>query len=691
MPPRLPTPRHLPNRTLQGAQKPLNIFYCPKCTIWRLSTTQPAPAASARPAKLPSSKPHLAAQTRPPTPAPSRSASTTISSRAPRVASTTAINAPVDVPEQWRELYKALERLKSEAGSYVNLSRLGLALRGLESGGDVVRIAVLGLDDSRAARLLVRILLADPLSTAGAWEKRLEDDDGGDGAALLLRYGEEDDIPPQNPLLRTMVVPSRLLQKHSIELLISTLNTNIGPGGPEAVENSQDTILVPPLQTPTSSTGRVGFVTYPVHRSLLFGDGVESAVSYGRYTALSGSAATSPQSPNIIKVALGLPRGLIKPTQQSPASDAPTVVDLDLASEALAQFRESVANSASYERGWHGSGAQTLVDWLVQGAATRGAELHVKPAIRELMTSLLDDTDAAISAEDARRLQTMLASSVPEPTRQALKQALQIWAQHAHTELRDQLEAAFASRTWRKLGWWKLFWRVDDVSMIAADVLERRWLVDAEKGIVYIAGRIDEAGYLRGGRPAAGVLAPLPERRRFGIGAEPPVLDVSELARSNSEELEAVVTVARPAARPWPQQIPAARMRLTALSVAPLQALAQKLVLQTLSTASLSAALSALMYVSISTTSAFEAAAVAALGAVWSLRRMQKRWEGARAFWEGEVREEGRVALRESEEVVGRIVERGGRARPDEEGARDRDRAREGVRRAREALERLAG
>ena len=48
----------------------------------------------------------------------------------------------------------------------------------------------------------------------------------------------------------------------------------------------------------------------------------------------------------------------------------------------------------------------------------------------------------------------------------------------------------------------------------------------------------------------------------------------------------------------------------------------------------------------------YEAGAVAAFGLVWSLRRMQKKWETARKFWEGEVREEGRKAVRAVEGVV---------------------------------------
>lgn len=55
-------------------------------------------------------------------------------------------------------------------------------------------------------------------------------------------------------------------------------------------------------------------------------------------------------------------------------------------------------------------------------------------------------------------------------------------------------------------------------------------------------------------------------------------------------------------------------------------------------------------------TSVYEAGAVAALGIAWSLKRMQGKWETARKFWEGEVREEGRKAVKGVEGIVGNVL-----------------------------------
>ncbi|RDJ93213.1 hypothetical protein B4Q13_23445, partial [Lacticaseibacillus rhamnosus] len=47
------------------------------------------------------------------------------------------------------------------------------------------------------------------------------------------------------------------------------------------------------------------------------------------------------------------------------------------------------------------------------------------------------------------------------------------------------------------MGWWKLFWRVDDVSMIASDILNQRFLPEAQSEIIFLAGRIAQSGVFR--------------------------------------------------------------------------------------------------------------------------------------------------------------------------------------------------
>jgi hypothetical protein len=94
-------------------------------------------------------------------------------------------------------------------------------------------------------------------------------------------------------------------------------------------------------------------------------------------------------------------------------------------------------------------------------------------------------------------------------------------------------------------------------------------------------------------------------------------------------------------------------------------------------------ALASLMYVSTLSTSVYEAGAVAALGIVWSLKRMQGKWETARKYWEGEVREEGRKAVRGVEGVVGDVLSKPHRPL---EGTEEFDVANEALRQAEAAF-----
>ena len=117
------------------------------------------------------------------------------------LASSTAINAPSSVPPAYRELYQRLLALQETARSYVDLSRLQLATRSLESDTPTIRVALLGLgtNGELAARKLARVLLSDPLSDTEAWEEQILQA-SQDKGATLLRYGDpEDDTSNSHP------------------------------------------------------------------------------------------------------------------------------------------------------------------------------------------------------------------------------------------------------------------------------------------------------------------------------------------------------------------------------------------------------------------------------------------------------------------------------------------------------------
>jgi hypothetical protein len=248
---------------------------------------------------------------------------------------------------------------------------------------------------------------------------------------------------------------------------------------------------------------------------------------------------------------------------------------------------------------------------------------------------------------------------------------LEVWAEKSHTELRDELDEAFSARNWHKLSWWKLLWRVDDVTMLSQEIIERRWLISAEKSSIFLAGRMAQAGFPE-------------ELPKVLVQHEIPITTTETAPTLDNQPTNLSTEVRK--SQPWSDTIATAREELIAANVPPLQALAQRLILQTMSTTSLSGALSALLWIS-SSCSVFEASAVAALGLTFSLRRMQKLWEGARESWQGTVREEGRRTLKGTEDLVRLIVrsKEQGRVQVDE-GALERRQAREAVKAVREAL-----
>lgn len=554
--------------------------------------------------------------------------------------------SPIDARNHLRT---ALIDLQKDAGSYVNISRLQLALRGLDQspGQETIRVAILGLPDGgnafQKAKGLLRLLLADPLSNTQEWEDALTNHEQNK-KPLLIKVGQHtriDTFQQGSKLLEELYVSSPLLNGHNLEILVLEANP-VSQNASEGEDTFADSILTPVMEIPTSSTGRYTPVTTPVHKSLIVADGLVGAASLLSYPVELDD--------HIIASAVDLQL----PIQQDTSTLPFRTINVALGEGALQAFRKSVDNATAFERDWFSSGIPDIIRWLQAGTSSDGTTM--KPPVRNLIHSLLTNASNEIEVEKARQLQAALSSTVSAPTLNNLKVGLSQWAERAHGELRDQLDIAFGSKRWRKLGWWKLFWRVDDVSMIAVDILNQNFLRDAEKEVIYLAGRIEEAGVIRQREnvyPDNWAYKPVPEEtKEVGIGSEPPAPKLKDLVEP-VEEPESQIVI-RP--HPWPLQIPTTRKFLSIDSIPALQALAQKLVLQTLTTSSFASIFSGLIYVSSVSTSIYEAGVVAAVGIVWSLKRMQTKWETARKYWEGEVREEGRKSIRNVEAVVGQVL-----------------------------------
>ena len=298
--------------------------------------------------------------------------------------------------------------------------------------------------------------------------------------------------------------------------------------------------------------------------------------------------------------------------------------------------------------------------------------------MKALVTSIVEDVETCIMEKENAHHKNRSSIRTELDVTASIVGHLESWAEQSHAELRDQLDEAFTAKNWHKLAWWKLFWRVDDVTMLASEILERRWLVSAEKNSIYLAGRMNQAGFPDEiSQPA---VAHIPEVT---------TMETAPTAENPRKDLAMSTNVRKPIK--WSDNIATARTELIDDTVPPLQALAQRLILQTFSTTSLSSAASALLYAT-TYCSVFEASAVAALGLTVSLRRMQKLWEGARESWEGTVREEGRRTLKGTEEGVRFVIgSRGKEERGEDERVLERRGAREAVRRVREALGRMEG
>lgn len=703
MPPRL---RQHAQSVQSSASRISDIFLCPSCSQWRLSA-RPLSAASRR-SDLPilsQSKPlqlkgHIERRSRPCFQA-TGLRDERYQARATRRISTSAatsiINAPDPIPARLKDLYKALESLKTEAAQHINLSQLPLILRGLESSdGGVTRVAVLAFGAPQdTARKLARMLLADPLGDKARWEDLVQETSSlGDGkeaqsGAVLLKYGEEDmsGVEPQraSPLYREILVPSSLLQNHNIEILVSGLSTGAPvAAGQQQVESPSDLILVPSLDG--GSAGVVTMVRYPVHKALVVGDGPASCFHYG--TFMGGEDIGGVQR-EMIRFTANVTDGLPEMTADKAKGELLTFTNVDRAAKALAVFREDVKNATQFEDGWLHSGMPVLRSWLVANVPISGSSGHgtvLKPALRNLITHLLAKASTSMNVEAAKQQTATLQTGSPATTLDPLVEALEEWSGKAHEELRDELEKAFQGDSWSRISWFKLFWRVDDVSMVTQDMIEHQWLLGAEKGCYWLIGRFESAGLLDNGTIAK--VSDLAKQLAEAHAIQGPET-VMEQSDSNANQ---AVMIASEDTRLVPfTGIGQARALRVRTDGAELQSKAHHLLLQSLSTFSLTSGLSALLYFSTSF-SVFDAASVAAFGLVWSLRHIQRSWEKERDKFAKTLKEEGRLVLKRIEdgflEIISEAREKRGGEGPDEEARR---RAREAVNKAQDELKKVNG
>lgn len=551
-----------------------------------------------------------------------------------------------------RDLSAALRDLEKLAEPFANPARVQLARHNLSqpAGHESIRLAVLAhrngaSTSSSLAKKLLRLSLADPLQGEQPWEAQLEAHDLAQ-RPLLVRVvpaglQESKKAPgtietPPTHVIPELRVPSPVVRGAELEVLLMEdpeyPRFSVSRTTPEErLLTPEVTIAAVPEETPTP-------VPSPVHMALQVGEG-EAAMR---------SMLATPRGNNMTACAFQWgSKNLSDLTSLSMLG-----ANVTTAQAGLDAFRASVSNALTYEASWTKSNVGVINEWLranVQPTDT-GA---TKPPVRHLLQSILDRSRLALAeAEAAASTQPTPATTDPGAAARLAK-ALTAWSEAAHEELRDIVEDAFSPHgAWHRLAWWKLLWRADDVGMVASEVLSRQFLAEAEKGVIFLSGRIDEAGTTHGAVPASA---------------------------STSVEVHSRVV--------FPGYISDARRFLTERA-GDLQTAAQRLVLWTAGQAGVTGALGGLVY--LSGYGVYEAGSVAALGLVWGLTNLQRGWERARAQWEDEVRVRGRRALQLTEQ---RLVTTLVRATAGREGGGERveglERARVVVERAEEALRRL--
>lgn len=544
-----------------------------------------------------------------------------------------------------KELEAALKELQALASNYVNLSRVQLALNALrqEAGDETVRVAILGLangvEAGRTAKEVLRLLLADPLLPEQEWEKELAEHDIN--SPLIVRVGATapgEDKPAEEGnltyakggLLKELNVSSPGLNGHRIEILLMESNP-LADSSDGAYQGFEEAALVPTVEIPMSNTGRYTPVTTPVHKALLVTDGFNGVASLMTLPLLAHEKT--------IAGVVNLPAYYPEDGTALPF----LAIDAAMARQGLQALRETSERAFDYQHMWYKSNIPAIMDWLKSGAIST-ANGETKDAVRSLITSVLRNTLVAIQEEESRRLSSALYAQMSPEAIASLNKVLAEWSEKAHAELQGEMDRAFESERWSKLNWWKLFWRVDDVGVLSSEMLSTRFLPRAERNVIYLAGQVEGSGLFG------------PENGKT-VYSLPAMLSASRPVSQPKEDATAdPISIRTAPGTKWPTHITFTRNYLQAETVPALQALAQKLILQAASFSTLTSGLGTLMY--LSSFGISESGAVAAFGIVWSLRRVQKKWEAAREYWQSEVREEGRKAVRAVEISVASALDK---------------------------------
>ena len=592
------------------------------------------------------------------------------------------------MPSIYQGLYEALTELKRKAAGQVDLSRLELALKGLESRTPTTRIALLGVNSHHIARRLTRLLLTDSSIPEQAWETRLVGQEAETNHAVIIRYGDFTVQSFESPrsVLPVLLVPSPILR--NLELVISSITTpSFGSRKIRELSVPSGALLSPLLQTPISVDGRQSSIRLPVHRTILVAGRPDELLDLGGL--LAATRFQSETERNLLDVVVDTNGDTSSAHSQVP------YVDIAKSEDALQNFRNNTAiRAAENETRSRKCGIKAVFAFLTKSSAASTSTLA--PSVREVVTALLETATVTVESQKDEAWVTARATTQQTNVQSSLEDAVTAFARYGHAELQSGLEAARSSRNWRKLAFWKLFWRVDDMPMIVNDLITNGCLPRTERAMFELAGQLKQVGIDIAAQPAHRInLSPLvpselhpttsalPARTLLGDSKK----DTSPLSQAppgttvpptpNTTSVLSSTTWASLNTLPLTSIIAVCRQRLLASASNQLTSTAQLLVLQSISTTALSVALSALYYLTlrsdninaITSTSAlaetiinlftvnndsdtliYESVSIFALGTVYALYRMQRQWRRQWHDLENHWIKDGKAAVRKTEE-----------------------------------------
>lgn len=566
--------------------------------------------------------------------------------------SRTSINASTvkSIPSHNKPLHDALQSLFGSR--YLEQSSLSLSSKSLETHDPALRVGILALDDAAetSARLLARTLLSDALGEPGSWEERIT----SSTRPAILRYSDDGATGSKGAEISA---PSRFLQQKRLEILVMRV------GGE---------ILSPALETGVTA-GYSALLRYPLHRAVVVGKGVEGAVKMGE----SRIGEQHELVGRIIDIESRSNTDTVSTSHSAPesphAGENILPVDVNAAYNALEAFRRDPSTGPTFNTAWQASNISTAIDFLAPNPRT---------AIKSHIAHLLASTEAAIDSEHTTTLLAARTATIADAKRDTFQSEISAWSASAHGDLQSSITRIETSAIWRRTHWARLLWAVDDVGLAGDDAL-RLWLGGAEAHLAYLTGSIHAAGFQDPSTRTTPAKSHSHTHSDEMTGADKLLAQDLAARRASAADNAQIWRI-----RPWSSAIDLSRREMSASLVPALQRRAQVLLAQTLTTIGATSALGMWWYVAFHG-GMYEAGAIAALGLVVALGRVQRAWTSERIGFLDRIMDAGRVVLRQIEGELRTEVREKGRRGLEPEDVKMWDEARAAVRRCRDELEKM--